>query len=60
MLLRDDWPLWTIGFMQFASNKCGDPVCFDLQNPTRDDDFPIAESLGDFRYCRVTTVGFLS
>lgn len=38
-LLRDE--LWRIGYGPFAGGACGDPVCFDLQAPTLDGDYPI-------------------
>lgn len=33
--------LWEIGYAQFASGECGDPVCFDLQAPRPDGEFKI-------------------
>jgi hypothetical protein len=33
--------LWSVGYASFADGECGDPVCFDLQAPTPDGDYPI-------------------
>lgn len=33
--------LWDIGYAQFASGECGDPVCFDLRAPMPDGEFKI-------------------
>jgi hypothetical protein len=33
--------LWRIGYAQFASGDCGDPVCFDLEAPTVEGDYPV-------------------
>jgi hypothetical protein len=33
--------LWRCGYLQFASGPCGDPVCFDIQQPRPNEDYPV-------------------
>ena len=33
--------LWRCGYLQFASGPCGDPVCFDIQQPGPAGDYPV-------------------